>query len=645
MSLHKQLWLAIILLLGIVFSVSFAVTTLSAKIYLQEQLSMKNADNATALALSLSQQDADNVMLELTLSAQFDTGFYEMIELIKPQGHTSIRRIDDDPIDGAPGWFVEMLPIEAKPGVASIQSGWQQVGTLTVLSHSKFAYQELWQTTVNLAIVFIISCLLAGFLGRMVLKSILKPLESMVDQADAIKERRFITTAEPRTLEFKQLVASMNSMSEHVKSTLSQEATRLQKWEQEVHQDKVTGLRNREPFIRDLQTALTAQDAGASGSLALIRLTNLALLNQNFGRHSIDSLLRDVGKVLARLAMRGDGWSAGRLNGSDFALLAPGEMDAAELGQLARTAMARALEKHGLAEHCQLPGAAINYKHQDKLAEVLSSLDRALTSAQEHKSETVAIAHKGDVAMKPVREQMLEWRDILDTAMTRNLFDLSSYPVLNPLGEPLHFEAPVYLNWEDKKLRAGQFLPWVSRLQLSAELDRRVVELALANIDERQQPLAINLTVAAIADDSFLPWLEQMLNKKNQSAEKLWLEIPESLTFRHLENFKQLCARVKRYGTKIGIEHVGHQLAELGKLHDVGVDYLKVDASFVRNIQDNPANQTLISALTALGHAIGVIVIAEGVETEAEWAKLKDLGMDGATGTGIQLASSAGTIG
>ena len=97
MSLYKQLWLAVIFLLTLVFVGSVIVTSLSAKTYLQQQLSMKNSDNATALALSLTQQDADEVLLELTLSAQFDTGFYELIQLTDPEGVVTITnsRIND----------------------------------------------------------------------------------------------------------------------------------------------------------------------------------------------------------------------------------------------------------------------------------------------------------------------------------------------------------------------------------------------------------------------------------------------------------------------------------------------------------------------------------------------------------------------
>ena len=130
MSLHKKLWIAIIVLLLLVFSGSFLVSTVSAKSYLEQQISMKNADNAAALALSLTQQGADDILLELTLSAQFDTGFYELIELRDPEGKLKILRQDEQPIDQAPSWFVTAFEINVDAGIATVQSGWQQVGTL-----------------------------------------------------------------------------------------------------------------------------------------------------------------------------------------------------------------------------------------------------------------------------------------------------------------------------------------------------------------------------------------------------------------------------------------------------------------------------------------------------------------------------------
>jgi EAL domain-containing protein (putative c-di-GMP-specific phosphodiesterase class I) len=156
----------------------------------------------------------------------------------------------------------------------------------------------------------------------------------------------------------------------------------------------------------------------------------------------------------------------------------------------------------------------------------------------------------------------------------------------------------------------------------------------MAAVSDR--PRSVNLSVGALVEPSFLLWLSDQRSAGGAAAANLWLEVPESMAFRHMEAFKRLAARAQTYGCKIGIEHVGHQLAEIGQLSDVGLDYLKVDSSFVRDIDSNAGNQTLLRTLCTVGHSIGVIVIAEGVRSQAEWIQLQELGIDGATGPAIK---------
>jgi EAL domain-containing protein (putative c-di-GMP-specific phosphodiesterase class I)/GGDEF domain-containing protein len=681
MSLYKKLWLAVILLLTLVFTISVLVTTISARTYLEEQLSMKNADNASALALSLSEQGADEallelilsgqfdvaknyldkkrntkntgdtaalaqtlseqgpdaVLLELTLSAQFDTGFYELIELTNPAGQVTVRRFADDTPAGAPSWFIALLPIRVEPGIASIQAGWQQAGTLVLRSHSRFAYAELWQNTLMLTGTFLLAGIIAGLLGSSLLRRILLPLGDMVEQAEAIGNRRFITIPEPSTLEFKQVTGALNDLSSRIKTMLGQETKRLQKWQRDSHVDKITGLYNREPFLSALQAAIESNDDNSAGALCIIRLTNLGKLNQAYGRNATDDLLHAIGQAFNRIVMRHSGWAAARLNGSDFAIMAPRKLDAGELGQEMQEAMFGALDDHNMREGILLPGGATVYKLRDTVAELLNRTDGTLIAAEHERVSSIGVAHKGDIPIRPVREQVVYWRSVLEQALKTHSFSLAQFPAVDLENKLIHYEAPVRLQREDKVLSAGQFLPWVHRLQLSGELDKQVFELALDTIERTQEPTAINLSVAAITDESFKSWMEAHLNTRSALIPKLWIEIPESVVFRYLENFKRLSQRIKAHGGHVGIEHIGHQLAKLGELHDVGLDYLKVDASFVRDIQSNPGNQTLLRTLCTLGHTVGVRVIAEGVNTEDEWSALKEVGIDGATGPGISL--------
>jgi EAL domain-containing protein (putative c-di-GMP-specific phosphodiesterase class I) len=230
---------------------------------------------------------------------------------------------------------------------------------------------------------------------------------------------------------------------------------------------------------------------------------------------------------------------------------------------------------------------------------------------------------------------MEDWRIIFASAFPEKKFRLGAFPVVGLENNLLHYESPARLEWQGNILPAGQFLPWINRLEVSYELDMEVVGLALQTIQAKGRPICVNLSVASVVEASFLSWISETLSSHADAASKLWLEVPESMAFRHLDNFKLLCTKAKAYGCKVGIEHMGHQLADLGQLHDVGVDYFKIDASFVRDIDSNSGNQTLLRTLCTVGHSIGVVVIAEGVRSAQEWDMLRELGADGATGPGI----------
>ncbi len=512
-------------------------------------------------------------------------------------------------------------------------------GSLLVSSLSEKAYLEQQLYMINadnaMALVFLIAMILAGILGSYLLKRILRPLDDVIEQAEAIGQRRFITTPEPYTKEFQQVVAAMNKLSGRIKHMLKQEAKRLEKWQRDAHIDKVTGLLNREPFMQALDAVLQSDDVNSTGSLGLIRISGLARLNENFGRKAIDSMLRDVGSVLNRIVMQHSHWAASRLNGSDFVLLAPRAMEPGEAALEAQAAIREILQNRSMPEDLELPGAATLFTHGDSFGALMTRLDGALLAADYDGQSSINIAHQGDIPLKSVRDQMEDWRTIFASAFREKKFRLGAFPVVGLENNLLHYESTARLEWQGNILAAGQFLPWINRLELSYELDMEVVRLAVQTIEAKGRPICVNLSVASVVEPSFLSWISEKLSSHAEAASKLWLEVSEPTAFRHLDNFKLLCTKVKAYGCKVGIEHMGHQLAELGQLHDAGVDYFKIDASFVRDIDSNTGNQTLLRTLCTVGHSIGVAVIAEGVRSAEEWAMLQELGADGATGPGI----------
>ena len=136
------------------------------------------------------------------------------------------------------------------------------------------------------------------------------------------------------------------------------------------------GLPNREPFLQGVAAALENRGDQATTSLSLIRLRGLAQLNQVYGRNAIDAMLKEAGAELNRLVRQHSGWSASRLNGSDFALLAPGDVDAEETAKRAQAILREALQSHGLPGDVPLPGAVTRILRGDTVSELLNWLQR-----------------------------------------------------------------------------------------------------------------------------------------------------------------------------------------------------------------------------------------------------------------------------
>ena len=105
-----------------------------------------------------------------------------------------------------------------------------------------------------------------------------------------------------------------------------------------------------------------------------------------------------------------------------------------------------------------------------------------------------------------------------------------------------------------------------------------------------------------------------------------------------MEPFRALCLALNQRGCHTGLEHFGHHFSQIGIWHNLGLDYLKVDSSFVRGIENNSGNAAFLKGLCSIAHNIGLTVIAEGVATTAEFNALLDLGFDGATGPGVMVS-------
>ncbi len=634
MSLIKQLWLGITMILLLALGGSFAISSLSAKHYLQEQLQLKNIDNATSLALSLSQLEKDPTILELLINAQFDSGHYQRITLRNPTGDVLIER---EATHGAysdlPRWFVAFAALDVQPGVAQIQDGWQQYATIILESHTHFALQALWEETLRLIQWFLLATLVSGLLGTWILKYISRPLDMVVQQAEAIGERRFVTSVEPRTSEFQRLVRAMNTLSGSVKTMLEKETQRLELLRRESQHDALTGVFNRTHFLNLLEAELTHEEKATHGSLIIVRALNLAEMNLQIGRSETDRALRLVAATLQEFAQRHPHSYAGRLNGSDFVVAVAGHTATESLSHELAHMLREQLAEQQLSL-LALPVGACRYRSGETRSELLHKLDGALAEAELKGDHAVIILPSDNP--KLIHRNLEEWRQVIIQALHKNKLELAQFPVKTPAQEILHIEAPVRLRFDGALQNAGYFVPRASRLGMMPSIDYQVVKLALQQLEKVSAPLAVNISSEALCDPLFSNQVIALLEEHAHKATDLWLEFPEAAALRHPQELRNLCHALREMGCKVGLEHIGAEFAKIAELQDIGLHYLKIDSPVIRAIDTNPGNQSFVQGLCKIGHSLGMLMIAEGVMTVAEELTLTQLGVDAMTGPSIK---------
>ncbi|HEU4460105.1 MAG TPA: LapD/MoxY N-terminal periplasmic domain-containing protein [Methylibium sp.] len=641
MSLIRQLWLLLVatVVLGAVGSTAVSVS--AARHHLQTALALKNSDNAQALALALSQQRGDSsesaTAAELLIAAQFDTGFYESIRLVAPEGRVLVERRAAQVPSEAPGWFVRLAPIESPPGIAQVSQGWQPLGQLEVVSTARFAHADLWQGSLRSALWLAGVGVLLGVAGALVLGRIRKPLQTTVAQAEALIERRFVTMPEPAVPELKRLSAAMNALVRRLQSIFGEQDRQLDALRHAAQVDAITGLAQRDHFFAELDALLASPAPAAGGSLMLLRLPELAAMNRRHGHHAVDRWLAAWAERLrAQLGGRPGmpvGVRIGRLNGSDFAVVT-GASATQPLAALAAELHAAMSVPVGDLPPAPLALGAIAWSAGATAADLMREADAALAQAEVRPDGDRALfvdVPRSDALHEAAAGESV-WRERIATALAQGDARLGTFPVVARDGSLLHLEAPLRLRLQGEELPAARWLAWAIRTGLVAEADLTAVRLGLRAIGQDGQPRAINLAPESLADGDFMAALHELLGGQPKAARALSLEVGERVAVDRLPLVRELSRLAHPLGVRVGLEHAGERLGRIDRLYEAHLDYVKLDRRLVTGLAAEPRRAEFVRGLVWMLHGLGTTVHAEGVAEEADAEALWQCGVNGQTG-------------
>jgi diguanylate cyclase (GGDEF)-like protein len=641
MTLSRQLIITGIALFLLMFIGTFVVSVNNTRNYIAAQLESHAQDTATSLGLSLSPPMQENDVPTMTsmIDAIFDRGYYREVSVISIDGKALIKRDLPVRIEGVPEWFVRLIPLETPEGKALVMVGWQQAASVSVRSNPGIAYAKLWRTTMGTLWWFLGSFGVTLIMGLIALRFVLRPLKAVEEQARSICNREFpVQEKLPRARELRRVVEAMNKMTIRVREMFEEQVRASERLRAQAYMDPVTGLANRQYFNAHLEHLLRSPDEFSAGALFLLELDGFKQFNEQRGYMAGDQLMREVAAALGRMCQAHQCFIA-RLGGADFAILVP-HVSLEEIEQMSGQVCSAlfGLHEQGLTdtEGVGHVGVAL-FRGHETANEFLSEADMALRAAQTKGPNAWHVYDEEGLKRADIHEASY-WVERLAEVIAKKNITLCFQPIMPIRGgvAPLHHETLLRIREPDGRLlNAGVFLPIAQKLGLSVELDKVVIshlkEIVAAGITEKG-PLAVNLSPATASDPGFAEWLRDELAGSPDFAARLIIELPERGAVEQLEAVRSLVEKVSGLTVRVSLDHFGRGFVPFGYLSNLKVDYLKVDGSYIHGIDQNKENQFFVQTLAKIAHGLEIRIIAESVETQAEWEMLQSLEVDGGQG-------------
>ncbi|MGW3099294.1 putative bifunctional diguanylate cyclase/phosphodiesterase [Streptomyces sp. NPDC001102] len=406
---------------------------------------------------------------------------------------------------------------------------------------------------------------------------------------------------------------------------------------EEQLRDPLTGLPNRQWLLERIWTALDdAERIGARSALMLIDLDRFRSVNDTLGHLAGDRLLLQIADRLRVALPRGA--EAARLGGDEFAVLLPVADSTTSATRVARglvTALSSPLDLDGLTLVLEASaGVAVFPDHALDAEGLLRRADVAMYQAKRDRTGVEVYESKRD-SNTPDRLGLL---GDLRRALDAHEVQLHYQPKVRFDGQVAGLEALVrWVHPERGKVPPDEFIAIAESSGLMPHLTEYVLETALGQVAEwRSQglyvPVAVNVSPRDVHTPGFAGSVAARLARHGVPAGALQLEITEHVLLEDPQRAADTLAGLTAHGVKMSLDDFGTGYSSLVHLRRLPVSELKIDRSFVARLAVDTEDAEIVRCTVDLAHSLGLLVVAEGVEDDETWERLRDLGCDAVQG-------------
>jgi len=397
--------------------------------------------------------------------------------------------------------------------------------------------------------------------------------------------------------------------------------------------DALTNIPNRNYLEETLKRATSKAKRGKKSALLVIDLDNFKLINDTLGHAAGDELLIALAGVFKRNLRESD--ILARLGGDEFGVLLEGisAEEAASIAERLRQAVCESelcLVTHKLCLNLSVSIGIVIIDGTVDIHKSLSFADIALYAAKESGKNRVVFA-RPDEDMGDRLTETNRLIGLIKSALQEELFELNFQPVVSVVDRTLiHHETLIRLRDKNGQvILPGKFIPVAEHFGLMSQIDRWVVQSALKAMREFPElKLFINISGVTLGDEAILDEIEAYIRDSGIEPSRIGFEITETSAVKDLLRAERWIRRLKNLGCLFALDDFGTGFSSFSYLRILPVDYIKIDGSFVYNVDKEPVHRALIQAIHTIANTLGKKTIAEFVENENVLRVLQTIGID-----------------
>lgn len=416
-----------------------------------------------------------------------------------------------------------------------------------------------------------------------------------------------------------------------LKSASLELASRERRAQHEAKHDQMSGLPNRRHFVEHLQEGLDALVQSRNNThvvVAYIDVDRFKDINDTLGHQAGDALIMAVGARLNK-AIGPDDFLA-RFGGDEFAVLrrVAGPEDAADLAERLRAAFEEGFDVYGQNVRMTASiGVALAPEHGMSPPELMRHADIALYQGKNQGRDRVMV-FCAEMAAEVEQRREIEL-ELLD-ALNRQELVLHYQPLISCSSNRIT-SVEALLRWRHPTkgdISPGVFVPIAEEAGLMPALGAYVLRRAFS--DAKNWPeldIAINLSPVQFRHVDLVGLLERLIAEYNIDPRRIVLEVTEGVLMESTDRNRQILDSIRSLGFKVALDDFGTGYSSLSYLCDFRFDKIKIDRAFVTGVHERKRAMTIIQSVVTIGRGLGMDIVAEGVETDAEASVMRLVGV------------------